>query len=90
VAGVLALQKDEEASQEIDQVHGHDNEPDDPYNPALGQDAQQRNGESGLAEGASHDSQHLGNVCEQADVDDILRILGSNSLNMPAKSLLCC
>lgn len=59
---ILALDPNEQGRQDVDQVHGHDHEPEHGNHPPMNNDAEESHGKRSFTQRTSHDGQNFTNV----------------------------
>jgi hypothetical protein len=69
---ILALQEDKEGSQDVDDVHCNNHEPQHHNHPSLDHDPKQRDSKGRLAEGACHDCQTFANIAQEGHLDEVI------------------
>lgn len=79
---VFAADEQENGNENVEEVHGDKNEPEQGFDPTLGADSEQSDDKGGLAHSARHDNQRLGNLAEKSYGDGILRYLRHHPLDV--------
>lgn len=65
---VLTLGEDEDSTNKVDEIHGHNDKPKCPQRPRMNENAHQSNGECGFTQRTSNDCKSLCNLCVKGNI----------------------